>query len=659
MVGRARRHRSGSDLSDSPKSAREVWRGLPRGLRRAVAVVSIGIPTLFLVFMLAVNVMLWSGGVERMASGEHPLSTVELRHGRAWMLWPGTVHVRDFELDIDSHLHQLHVEVPSGTVEIALLDLFSRELRTRSVRGEGAVIWIVLKRPAEDSGKDRPGVPAIADFGPPILRDQPPDVPPRDESWTITIDGIEGRVAEVIVDNVRVDIPVGRVSGSVHAVPGHAFSAPDVSIELEEASVFIADRECLAALDLAVGVDVRAFDPFGGAGRANLAKISGHASASASVVDLGSFASFATSPGRPASEIAVGGGRGQLRIEVEIESGVVEAGSGLDYDTDSLRVHVGDVVVGSALRLRAGVDLDPPRGVPVSRATVDLRGVRGGVVGADTEAVEAGHVHGHVAFAQTDLAATDWPLHDLSVSIPSLTVDDLAALDGLSDAVHLEGGSAELSWETARRDDGDYGTEVRVKLDDGALAFGQTHTRGSGEARLSARTPATLEETRVRNMDIELDGFALATPRGHSEGTWVRVDSGWLSVDHERGAIEAKLVGRLDDLRPVFAQASARKAVINQVPDLDLTQPLDFQLAIHKYGASLTVDIDDLSRPGLNVRGKVRHTGADTRYLIMLELAHIGVSGTAGQQPEVDLAIDDDWFERRSAWVVGESSEGR
>lgn len=635
-------------MSEAQPSILRAWRSKSPAFRRRLLGLFVGLPGLFVAIMLATNILLWTGTIEHLASRRYPLATVEIQVGRAWMLWPGKIHVRDFEIDIDAYTYQLHVGVPSGVVDIALLDLMSREFHTRSVHGEDVSIWVVMKKPAEQVDEG-PGVPEFADFGPPIRSDEPPEIPPRDQSWTIDIDGIDGQISELIVGNTRLRIPTGGLRASIHAVPGHSFSIPDANVDLSDASLTIGDRVCISDISLEVEFDIAEYNPFGVDEPSTLGKVSAAGSIHASVDDMAPLVRYFPAA---AGDSSLGGGRGQLSGDVVIESGVVRVGSELRYDTQALWIYAGKFVFEAATHLRAAVE--ERDGNVRSYASANLERVRGGVVGDDLDAIQTEQVEASVAFANDDLTG-NWPIHDLSVWIPRLIVEDLGALASLSDTVRLERGSVELHWTTDRGADGDYDTAVSVKLGNGALAFGETKMRGSVHVRVEARTQAALDETTVHGLELELDGFALTTPRGHSEGTWVRVTKGRLTINHDNGSFDGTLHGRLDDLRPVLAQSNARQSRVREVRDLDLTQPLDFDLGLHRHGSSFTLDINDLSRPGLNIRGKLHHRRGRTRFAILLVLAHVGIYGEAGEEPKVDLFTDADWLARKSMWVDGKS----
>jgi len=628
-------------MNDTP--IRRGWRAIPRGLRWLL----ITIPALFLTLILGCNLALWTGAIEALATGSHTMSHVRLQFGHAWMLWPGKVHIRDFHLDLDSHFYQLHVDIPSGEANIDLFALASRRFRTRAVKGEGAKIWVVVKSSDPERAQSA-DIPQIANYGRPVRADQPPEPPPKDQAWTIEIDGIEGEIEELRVDEIVSSFHRGHLSGSVYAVPGHAFAVDEASFDATITSVEVSEQTVLASTELELELELDEYNPFAQGGPSVVKKISAELSAHATIEDLAPIGTFLPDA---ASFVALDGGAGPLELELALDAGALQTGSTLSYDSEALRVSAGEVVVGAPVGLRASVDQTDDGAM--ARATLRLDGLHAGIVGEDEAAVEAEQVELRAALIRGD--AMDWALHNLVLSIPSLTIERLAALDGLSDALSLQDGSAELSLQTSRERDGSFATDASVTLSDGALAVGSTKLRSSAELELLARTQADLSKTTISELNLGLDGLALRTSRGSNDATWVRINGGELGISHGDGpiTIDGQLHGRLEDLRVVLAQT--RSPALEDLPELDITEPIDFALGIQRNAGGLSLDIGKLSRPGLNIRGAVHRGGDTTRYAILLELAHIGVHGAAGGEPKVDLAVGDDWLANKRAWVEGGS----
>ncbi len=624
---------------------RRGWRALPRALRWLL----IGLPAAAVTFMLAINVALWSGVVDRLVSGKHRMATIELEVGSAWMLWPGTVHVRDFRLDIDAYRYQLHVELPEGEAEIALLDLFSRAFHTRWISGDGASVVLLLKMAPDRVDHDRlERFPAIADFEAPVREASLPDIPPLDEAWTVHLEGIDVDLTHLTVDEAIFAMAKGHLQGSLYTVSGHAFAVDGARVDVEDASLRLGDDECVGNAELELQLDIAEYDPFEVLGRDVVGQITATVRAHANVRRASPFEIYLPDA---AGNLALGGGEGPLHVEAGLDGGVLMVGSELTYDADALRLFAGKAVVGAPVHLRAAVDTDEHG--PRSTAELRMDGLHGGVAGEDGDVVTARTVRAMVAFGQSDVTADEWPLRDLRVWVPSMKVARLSALDGVSDAVRLRGGAADLSWQTVRNPDGRFGTDATFDLRDVAISSKGVHVDGSGHVRFGARTAATLDETVVGKLHVELDGVALETPRGASTGTWLRVGRGKITLDHEDGSVDAELHGRLDDLRPLLAQRA--NGLTTEVPDLDLTQPLDFDIGLHRRGRELTIDIDELSRPGLDLHGKVHRRGKTTRYAVLLRRARLGIYGEAGHEPTLRPLADEAWRDSTYRWVRGET----
>jgi hypothetical protein len=610
----------------------------------------VGVPLLFLGALGLVNVALWTGVVERLASGEHRMASVQLQIGHAWMLWPGTVHVRDLELDVDAYRYQLHLELPSGEADIALGDLLSRTFHATRIVGDDARVVLLRKMAPEAVNERRLATfPEIADFGRPIRAVEPPELPELDEAFTVVLEGVDAGVSRVWVDEFRFDTPGGRLQGNLRAVSGHSFATWDTDVAIENAVLGVADRDGFAdEVDLHVVLDVDEFDPFGIQGRDVLRNFSARVEGAGKVRDV-SFCSMYLP--HHARNVALGGGEGDVRIEAELDHGVLDPGTLVQYETDAIRLYAGDLVVGMGMELAMSVVRS--NGRSLARAGVDVHDLHGGLAGTEhaSDRVQAKTIEAYVAFAQTDLVAKDWPLADARLSIPNLHVADLHDLSGVHEALASLHGAVDLSWRTSRLKDGRLGHDATLKGKNVGMQSGGIATRATARLRVGARSSADFRETKIGKMHVELDDVAVTSKNGDSEGTWLRIAKGTATLDHRTGDVDAKLRGRLDDLRPVFAHMNAREALAEKVADHDLTQPLDFRVGLHTRAGTVTLDLDDLVRPALHVRGKIKSAGKRSRWALELPDARIGIYGQSRGKPNIDLAIPDGWLESKFPWV--------
>jgi hypothetical protein len=632
---------------------RRGWRAVPRALRIAL----ISVCSTLLGWIVLINVLLSTGAVERLVSGEHPFATVELKLGRAWMLRPDTIHVRDLALSIDGYAIRLHVELPEGGVRIAFFDLLSRSFHTRSITGRHASVTLQRKMPHDAIDERRiERFPEIAAFDqPPIRAPELPDWPPRHKALTVELEGVDVRIDHVWVDELRLDPAEGHLEGNMRFVVGHALRAWDITLDATDAVVAVADDDpLLDGLDLRVALDIDEYNPNPREEHAAIGELTGELEGRGTVRDLSSIAMYLP----PAlAKVALGGGEGPLAFDVSLASGVLQPGTLVTYQTDAIRGYVGKLVVGTQLHLALTVEEE--QGEIVSRARVDLEGVHGGLAGTkgSRDGVVARKVEAVIAFARDDLASSEWPLADARLSIPRLRIADLGVFAEATDAVESLGGSLDLAWKTTRLEDGRYGHDATVQARKVFVRAPDLLVRASTKVNLGARTTEAWTKTTIGKLSADVDDLAIATKNGKSSGTWLRIGNGKIDIHHESGRIDARLRGRIDDILPLLTHTNERRAFAKVFPDHNLTQPLAFDIGMHSSRKGVTIDVDKLSRPALNIRGKLRKVGEDTRFAFQLLHARIGIHGVGGSKPNVTLAVSDEWLEARSKWVESLGSE--
>ena len=158
-------------------------------------------------------------------------------------------------------------------------------------------------------------------------------------------------------------------------------------------------------------------------------------------------------------------------------------------------------------------------------------------------------------------------------------------------------------------------------------------------------------KTRIGKVRANVTGVSLETPNGSSNGSWVRVSNVNAVVDHVTGRIDARVRGQLDDLRPVITHAGERRSPTVELPSFTAAVPLSFDVELESRRHTTTVVVHELTRPGLNLHGKLRKAGERLRFAFWLRHARIGIYGEEGDEHQVDVAIGDEWIERKTRWV--------
>lgn len=191
-------------------------------LRRLLLALAFGLAVLWPLYLVAGNVWLRQGGLERMLN-RRP-ERLSIRWDSAWTVWPGVVHVRGFELRNQTRTYQWWVAIDQGTVDVDLWNLQDRELLLGPLTGSGASFRLRRRLDAPPRARPSrpelcPSIPGLANpprAKPEVLyppKPAPPGRPKRDP-WHIQITGLSlDDVREVWIEEVRFD-GQARVTGS-------------------------------------------------------------------------------------------------------------------------------------------------------------------------------------------------------------------------------------------------------------------------------------------------------------------------------------------------------------------------------------------------------------------------------------------------------------
>jgi hypothetical protein len=201
-----------------------------------------GIAILWPLYLVAGNVWLRQGGLERMLN-RRP-ERLSIHWESAWTVWPGVVHVRGFELRNQTRTYQWWVTVDQGTVDVDLWNLQDRELLLGPLTGSGAAFR--LRRRLDAPPRARPGqpdlyppIPGLANppqAKPEILYPPPPKLRggAKRDPWHIQITGLSlDDVREVWVEEVRF-AGQARVAGGFDVRAGQRLEVEPSRLEIFE-----------------------------------------------------------------------------------------------------------------------------------------------------------------------------------------------------------------------------------------------------------------------------------------------------------------------------------------------------------------------------------------------------------------------------------------
>lgn len=618
-------------------------------LRRVVWIGVLGLLGAWLVLVITINALIWSGALERWVSGKHRMSEVHLRVEHGYVVWPSRVHVRNFELEIDAYRYQLRVHVPEGHADVVLWRLAGRMFEARSIGGKGGTVMLLFKPEAADAKPARlRASPKIDGFAPPIRDPGVPNRPPFEKAWRVHLHDVEADLTQVWLQEFQVWGPGIHLQGSLEAIAAHRFGLPEMRIEFEDATLSTAKepaaiRHLRGTLDL----HIDEFNPFETERRAVLDLIQASVDVRADVETL----AFAKTLIAPSSPLASLGGAATLAIEAGFDRGWVRAGSRLDLDAKAVRFHA------AGLRWRSGVSAYAVA-VPSPSAPVEL------IAEARTREVVAwGEGSKEPALRVPSLVASARILHaepmtfelaGFVIHAPEIRVDHLSPWATASKEIQeLAGrGRAELhAWYDGTR------VHHRAELQVEGLRLGTSAVKlgGSGSFRAQGRTDGETYRTSFESLGGRFEGIDIATEHGKSADAWVEISRGSLSLSPKSGKVEARLHGRLDDLKPFMVHLGDRKRLLERKVDHDLTEPLHFTLAVERSPKVMCLDLVELARPTLHVRGRFCRFGKASRYAFLLERARIGILGQTSEDGDkvrkVETTVRPSWLAEHIAWV--------
>jgi len=214
---------------------------LKKLLIRLLLALAFGAAILWPLYLIAGNVWLRQGGLERMLN-RRP-ERLSIHWDSAWTLWPGVVHVRGFELRNQTRTFQWWVAVDRGTVDVDLWNLQDRELLLGPLTGTGATFR--LRRRLDTPPRARPGrrelyppIPGLVN--PPVAKPEklyPPRRGPRRPPWHVQITGLSlDDVREVWVEEVRF-AGQARVTGGFDVRARQRVEVEPSRVEIQEGTL--------------------------------------------------------------------------------------------------------------------------------------------------------------------------------------------------------------------------------------------------------------------------------------------------------------------------------------------------------------------------------------------------------------------------------------
>lgn len=615
-------------------------RSTRRAVRRVVGIGLAAAAAVYLLFLVVVNSMLWSGAIASLTSRSSEDTIVNIDHGFAWVLWPTRVHVEDFHMVLDTHKFQLELDIPEGVLDVTLWELVLKNFHAEEIEADGVRAILRTKHRPDSSAMDR-----MQDYGqirgaplPLILAPEPPPKP-KDQKLLVDIDQVHASVDQLWFNEFKIEMN-GHLSGSLRSISDYVLEVERARLDFESARVSVGGTESARDLEGHVELQIAPYHQQDEQSVARDATVG--AVAAAQIVDIG-FAN-AYLPGG----FSLDQGAGPLQLDARLERGTLVPGSFADYETDALTMSKGDLSASAALDVHASVV--PRVQAPAGRATQVEATISSLQLGQDAGKID--RAHARVLFGQASLQGA-WPIVATSGVIKGLKLDELTALQGLratpgrKDAKRGQKGSvlggsvsAELSWHSTKpqhvqgRASGQ-ARNLKLKLD-------RSRVKMSAKAKSDFTLHLDTKTLEIDDLQGRIEDLDLRTPQGSTDDHWIRVDHlqmKWQIPEEQMGAI---VWAKMENLRPVFAYAKNASNLMTEIPDV-IEDPVTMHLEFRRDGKKKVLQLMEVSKDILDVRGELYLTGK-TRGALLFQSIDLGVAFGGPEGTEFELGADPAWL---------------
>jgi hypothetical protein len=591
-------------------------------------------------WILLCNVLLWTGAIAAIVSLDGKVTSLRLSHGRAYMLWPSVVHVRDAKFTIDTYSYQLALFADEAVVDIRLFALFDRRVHIEHAQATG--LWAEYRGKIDRAEQGDPNLAAYPPFDgtPPQLHpDEPKPRPAPDEAWSVDIDDVDAEVARAWIDEFDVE-PLGHVRGAYHWVDAGALSVPTTTVRLDGAGLWLGASEALRGLDGQVTFSFSPFETTEVPAAKTPRYLGFVASMHGELHDPGALGVW-----WPHIAEHLVGAPGPIAIEARAEDGRLRPGTRIHHRSGHASYRDGPLRLTGAPELALEI-ADDGRG----RARVWLRDavLHGKRVGALAHAPE---LHAELWTAHADMTRR-WSIAAVHATGEEIRADDLRRISETigSRSVRLTRGRAR---GRARVDMGadlvPHATfETRVR--DGVLVAGEVEIgaalRSSGQLTWTKRDGLVAEDLELRSDDV-----TVKSKSGTSKGTWVRLDHGAVRWKGDRISVETR--GEIEDARPAIVHLTRLDPFLRMVPDLGRIAPVKVRGKLEVDDGVVEIELVDAEQLGLHVAATWRERGGDWRIAMLASgLAAVGLTSTEGERvPRPVVLVGRKWYERQRRWV--------
>lgn len=570
------------------------------------------------------NVLIGGGGLEWVVS--QSTDDVRLQLGRAYSPWPGRIVFRDLHLEIHDSAVHFDLRVPKGEVHVDLFALLDRRFEGSDLEASGAILR-VRTAPPHRSREREARLPNLS------APKTPHGVTRASDLWGVAV-GIENLdLTEVWIDDARLEGDVA-VTGGFDLQPMDYLEVAPSTIELSETHVYFGSDRLSRALRGAVEMDIPRTSVTQKAGERLLEQGVFRAQLATHVESLAPLGAYL------AEGWGVGGGEGELSLDVRLRHLELDDDSRLSYRSSKLEVRHGRLRASGASRLLVAQG----RRTFARWSLSKLKVARGSEDA--TRVAELGQA------ARLELTfEADGPLHRLTpergkADVEGIRVRDLSVLEP-----DLPRSLQRIQGTLTGNAQGHYADGV-IRVDTSFhatnLALGSTNLGLSADAWLSAagtsRAPFRKLELSKLNLDLRDARVTQGSSRSAPFRAALRTTSytvGWSSL-----RAEGPLRVELSDTRPLERATDVEPPEIAK--SLFGLEGLELSLQTRLSETLQDVRILEGKSGSARIDGRMVRRDDDARVVLLISrgLLSVGIAAWADDSSVVPLA-GDDWLKEQ------------
>lgn len=600
-------HRGGSVVERAGRALRNVARRArsfgggggkrPRWLRwaRIVAIVAV---SLFALYLVAANVILRTHLLRGWINKNENKMRVE--YSSAWSPYPGHIIARDLSLRYQDSTVQMLIEVEHATLQINMYALTKRVFALSKLEAEGTTFKLRQKVESLEGNEGRvaafPPIEGFAD--PPVEKKvKKPPIPDEDyKLWTVELADISASLREVWTMEYRYR-GAGSLTGSFHLKPKRQlWIRPSVMIT-HGGLLSLGDRELVRGIEGSIEAHIDAFDVREREGTEVLRHLSGRIHQHGQLASLGSVGATYFPKG---SSVSIDEGTGPLKIDIDLEHGVVQPGSRVTFHTDAAVVKAPPVSLRSDVDFMVEVATDSapePHPSIVAEMTIEH--------GTGSPALDVRGVKLRIDTGNADFAAP-FELARLTASVTSARAGDLSGLQELApEKMTLEGGAVTAA---ARADYRRGALEGRVDLtlDKARATMEPFAIVSSGKIWTNVVSEDVEKAIAFPGAGVDLRDMGVKLMQGHAEGLWLKARAEKTNIVTSAGSADSDIAidsGPGDRTMKLFTR-------IASLPDVaaDVTAGTQLAASLHfrVRPKDISLTVQRAKNGALEGRGRIR-----------------------------------------------------